>query len=59
MTLINDGILTIEKGYTEQFLKLLIDQNIIETPKDVEIAEENETVDIELSEIYGESYRFS
>lgn len=33
MTLINDGILTIEKGYTEQFLKLLIDQNIIETRK--------------------------
>lgn len=53
MTLINDGTLTIEKGYTEQFLELLIDQNIIETPKDVEITEENETVDIELSEIYG------
>lgn len=53
MTLINDGTLTIEKGYTEQFIKLLIDQNIIETPKDVEITEENETVDIELSEIYG------
>ena len=48
MTLINDGTLTIEKGYTEQFLKLLIDQNIIETPKDVEITEENETVDIEI-----------
>lgn len=29
MTLINDGTLTIEKGYTEQFLKLLIDQNTI------------------------------
>lgn len=28
MTLINDGTLTIEKGYTEQFLELLIDQNI-------------------------------
>lgn len=49
----NDGTLTIEKGYTEQFIKLLIDQNIIETPKDVEITEENETVDIDLSEIYG------
>ena len=54
MTLTNDGTLTIEKGYTEQFIKLLIDQNIIETPKDVEITEENETVDIELSEIYGD-----
>ena len=53
MTLTNDGILTIEKGYTEQFIKLLIDQNIIETPKDVEITEENETVDVELSEVYG------
>lgn len=53
MTLINDGTLTIEKGYTEQFLKLLIDQNIIETLKDVEITEENETVDIDLSEVYG------
>ena len=53
MTLTNDGTLTIEKGYTEQFIKLLIDQNIIETPKDVEITEENETVDVELSEIYG------
>ena len=54
MTLINDGTLTIEKGYTEQFIKLLIDQNIIETSKDVEITEENETVDIDLSEIYGD-----
>ena len=54
MTLINDGTLTIEKGYTEQFLKLLIDQNIIESPKDVEITEENETVDIDLSEVYGD-----
>ena len=54
MTLTNDGTLTIEKGYTEQFIKLLIDQNIIETPKDVEITEENETVDVELSEIYGD-----
>ena len=53
MTLTNDGTLTIEKGYTEQFIKLLIDQNIIETPKDVGITEENETVDVELSEIYG------
>ena len=53
MTLINDGTLTIEKGYTEQFLKLLIDQNIIESPKDVEITEKNETVDIDLSEVYG------
>ena len=26
MTLTNDGTLTIEKGYTEQFIKLLIDQ---------------------------------
>lgn len=41
MTLTNDGTLTIEKGYTEQFIKLLIDQNIIETPKDVEITEIN------------------
>lgn len=54
MTLINDGTLTIEKGYTEQFIKLLIDQNIIETSKDIEITEENETVDIDLSEIYGD-----
>lgn len=54
MTLTNNGTLTIEKGYTEQFIKLLIDQNIIETPKDVEITEENETVDIDLSEIYGD-----
>lgn len=54
MTLTNNGTLTVEKGYTEQFIKLLIDQNIIETPKDVEITEENETVDIELSEIYGD-----
>ena len=54
MTLTNDGTLTIEKGYTEQFIKLLIDQNIIETPKDVEITEKNETVDIDLSEIYGD-----
>lgn len=54
MTLINDGTLTIEKGYTEQFIKLLIDQNIIESPKDVEITEENETVDIDLSEVYGD-----
>ena len=53
MTLTNDGTLTIEKGYTEQFIKLLIDQNIIETLKDVEITEENETVDIDLSEVYG------
>ena len=54
MTLTNNGTLTIEKGYTEQFIKLLIDQNIIETPKDVEITEKNETVDIDLSEIYGD-----
>ena len=54
MTLINNGFFTIEKGYTEQFLKLLIDQNIIESPKDVEITEKNETVDIDLSEIYGD-----
>lgn len=54
MTLINNGFFTIEKGYTEQFIKLLIDQNIIESPKDVEITEKNETVDIDLSEIYGD-----
>ena len=45
MTLTNDGTLTIEKGYTEQFIKLLIDQNIIETPKDVEITEENDSLE--------------
>lgn len=54
MTLINDGTLTIEKEYTEQFLKLLIDLNIIEKPNDVEITEDNETVDIDLSDVYGD-----
>ena len=54
MTLINDGTLTIEKGYMEQFLKLLMNQNIIDTPKDAEVTEESETVDIDLSGIYGD-----
>lgn len=30
MTLINNGFFTIEKGYTEQFIKLLIDQNMVQ-----------------------------
>lgn len=53
MTLINDGTLTIEKEDTERFLELLIDQNIIEKQKDVAITEKDETVDIDLSEVYG------
>ena len=52
MYLINDGTLTIEKEDTERFLELLIDQNIIEKQKDVAITEKDETVDIDLSEVY-------